>query len=132
LFFSESASSRYCWGGASDPSRRPIAWAPRTAGRACIFQKRKFSLVSFSVGGAPRAAARAVAAAADEVSMFQPIVIGSVNQSILERLIVTSDWSEFFSENADRNRRLTGGFFRETPIVISDGLGDFLKTTNRS
>jgi hypothetical protein len=32
--------------------------APRTAGKTCIFQRRKFTLVSFSVGGEPRAAAR--------------------------------------------------------------------------
>ena len=41
-------------GAASEPSRRPVACVPRSAGITCAFQRRKFPLVSFSVGGAPR------------------------------------------------------------------------------
>ena len=71
FFFSPSSTSRVFEGGGSEPLSSPITLAPRREGMICAFQKRKFSLVSLSEGGLPRAAARDVVVEEDAMEMLQ-------------------------------------------------------------
>jgi hypothetical protein len=42
-------------GSFSEPSRKPISWAPRIGGSTCAFRSRKLFLVSFSATPWPSA-----------------------------------------------------------------------------